>query len=291
VIIVGTGPVDQVAVDILRPFADIVISRDPGEESVLFSSNGASALIIRGAAGASARLINSARELRVIGRTGAGYETVDVKAATAWKIPVVYAPGASSRAVAEAAVTYILALCKRLYHWDTQVKAGNWNSRYGTRPGDMEGATLGIIGLGRIGQTLAELVRPFGMTVLAFDPLVPPERVKEVGAELTTLTDLLQRSDFLSLHAPLTPETRGMINHQTMQSVKRGAYLINLARGGLIESLDLLLEALESGALAGVGLDVFEPEPPDHTHPLFKHPGLLTSPHSCDHGTGNVQHI
>jgi D-3-phosphoglycerate dehydrogenase len=118
------------------------------------------------------------------------------------------------------------------------------------------------------------------MRSLAFDPYAKPERARELGVELTSLESLLPQSDFISLHAPVTKETRGIINRRTLQLVKRGACLVNIARGALIESPDLLLEALQSGTLAGVGMDVFEPEPPDFNHPLFREPNCIASPHA-----------
>jgi phosphoglycerate dehydrogenase-like enzyme len=144
----------------------------------------------------------------------------------------------------------------------------------------LDGATLGIIGFGRIGQMLAELIRPFNVTILAYDPYVSNERAKQLETELVDLEALLERSDFISIHAALTDETQGLIDRDRMRQIKPGAYIVNLARGGLIESLDVLYEALESGKLGGVGLDVFQPEPPDVSHPIFQSPNCVTSPHA-----------
>jgi phosphoglycerate dehydrogenase-like enzyme len=182
--------------------------------------------------------------------------------------------------VAEAALTYMLALSKKMIHWDVQLKQGNWRSRFEQSPGDLEGATLGIIGFGRIGYRLAQLIDPFGMTVLAYDPYVQAGTAGELNVELVELDELLQRSDFVSIHALLNENTRGLINRTRLGLMKPGAYLINLARGALIESLDILYEALTDGPLAGAALDVFEPEPPDVSHPIFKLDNCLTSPHA-----------
>lgn len=211
---------------------------------------------------------------------------MDIQAATARRIPVVYVPAAGARAVAEGAATFMIALSKRIVHWDQECKRGNWDSRYGSKPGDLDGATLGIIGLGNSGQVLAQIMRPFNMRILAYDPYASRERARELGVELINLEEMLPQSDFVSLHVPVTPETRALINPRTMKLFKPGACLINIARGKLIESLDLLVEGLETGALAGVGLDVFEPEPPDFKHPLFRHPNCLASPHALAMTTG-----
>ena len=278
--IVCTAPIAQIAVDILSPFGEIVVAPDGRAGSLVPLLADAIALVVRGGGVANADVIDAGRYLKVIGRSGAGYESVDIKIATTRRIPIVYVPAAGSRAVAEAAVAFMTALCKGITYWDQQLKRGNWKSRDQSKPGDLDGATLGIVGLGNCGQILAQLVRPFNMIVLAYDPYASRDRAKELEVELVSFEETLRRSDFVSLHAPLTSETRGLVNRQTLKAVKRGAYLINMARGGLIENLDVLLEALETGALGGVGLDVFDPEPPDFTHPLFKHPNCLASPHA-----------
>jgi phosphoglycerate dehydrogenase-like enzyme len=285
-IIACTAPIDQIAIDILQPFGEFVVAADPGVEALVAVVKDATALIVRGGSIANARVIDAGPHLKVIARPGIGYESVDIQAATARRIPVVYVPAAGARAVAEGAATFMIALCKRIVQWDQQCKRGNWDSRYESKPGDLDGATLGIVGLGNSGQVLAQLMRPFNMRILAYDPYVSPDRAKELGVELVSLEEMLPQSDFVSLHAPATAETRGLINRRTIQLIKRGACLVNIARGGLIESLDLLVEALGTGTLAGVGLDVFDPEPPDFSHPLFRQPNCLASPHALAMTTG-----
>jgi D-3-phosphoglycerate dehydrogenase / 2-oxoglutarate reductase len=139
---------------------------------------------------------------------------------------------------------------------------------------------LGIIGLGRIGREVARLAKAFHMRVLSYDPLISNQVAEQVGAELVDLEALLAGSDFISLHAPFNPQTRGMINRSSLAMVKPGSVLINLARGGLLESLDVLDEALDSGRLSGVGLDVYPQEPPDLSHPLFRRPNVVCTPHA-----------
>ena len=279
-VIASTGPVDPVAVALLEPHGDIVCAPDITEASLLAILGNAIGLIARGEGRISAPVIAAAPLLRVIGRTGAGYDNVDIAAATARGIPVLYTPGANARAVAEAGMSLLLALAKKLAYWDRQLKSGNWRSRYGERSADLEGSVLGIVGFGSTGQMLAALARPFGMTMLAHDPYARAEVAASLGVELTGLDALLSRADYVSLHVALTPQTRGMINRESVEKMKPGACVVNLARGGVIESLDVLHEALVSGHLSGVGLDVFDPEPPDVGHPLFALPQCLTSPHA-----------
>ena len=281
-----SAPIDQIAIDILQPLGEFTIAPDHREASLIKAVKDADALILRGGAVGNAKVILAGERLKVIGRPGIGYESVDIETATARRIPVVYVPAAGARTVAEGAATLIIALCKRIVQWDQECKRGNWDSRYQSKPGDLDGATLGIIGLGNSGQVLAQLMRPFNTRILAYDPYASRDRAQELGVELVSLEEMLPRSDFVSLHVPVTAETRGLINSRTLKLIKRGACLVNIARGGLVESLDLLVEALQSGALAGVGLDVFEPEPPDFNHPLFRQPNCLTTPHALAMSTG-----
>ena len=229
-------------------------------------------LIVRGASLVDADLIAAAPRLRVIGRTGVGVEKVDLDAATRRGIPVVITPDAGAQAVAEGALALMLALTKRLPELDRIVREGRWHDRHEVELGDLDGATLGIIGFGRIGRRLAALARPLGMEILACDPYAD-----DATSDLPTL---VERSDFISLHAPLTVETRGLVDAALLARVKAGAILVNLGRGALVSSPDDLMRALDSGRLAGVGLDVFHEEPPDVSHPLFRHPRVVLTPHA-----------
>jgi len=275
-----SGPIGEVAVEILKSFGEIVVAEDSSEEALLRIIEGAIALVLRGDGSGSARVIDAATRLKVIGRSGVGFDKVDIPAANARKIPVIITPGANSQAVAEAALAYMLTLSKKVIHWDRQLKQGNWKSRFEQGPGDLEGATLGIIGFGRIGCRLAQLIRPFGMNVLAYDPFIAPGAAAAQGATQVELEELLRRSDFVSIHTLLTEETRGLLDRKRLSLMKPGAFLINLARGAVIESLDVLYEALTGGPLAGAALDVFDPEPPDVSHPIFRLDNCLTAPHA-----------
>ncbi len=278
--IVATGPQEQVAVDILAPFGPLVVAPESTEEALLPLLPGAVALLVRGDGEVGPRAITAGTDLKVIARSGVGYNNVDIEAATKRGIPVVFTPGAGARAVAEGAMAFMLALCKRLNYWDGELKGGRWASRFQPDTGDLEGGVLGIVGLGRIGQLLAQMAAPFDMRVLAFDPFVGQDVAQPLGVELVPLDQLLAQADFISLHAAATAENKGLINGDRLQQIKRGAYLVNLARGDLIESLDVLYQALQDGRLAGVGLDVFAPEPPDIGHPIFALPNCLTAPHA-----------
>ena len=270
--IVATGPVFPPAEEIL---GEIVVVPEPGERALAPLVEDADALIVRGDATVSAAVIDAAPKLRVIARTGVGLERIDVEAATRRGIPVVIAPDAGAGAVAEGALAFMLALAKDLNALDRAVREGRWEARDELDLWDIGGTTVGIVGLGRIGRRVATLVQALGARVLAYDPYL--EAVE--GVDLVALETLFGESDYISLHAPLTPETRGLVDAKLL-ALARGAVLVNLGRGGLVSSLDDLLEALESGSLCGIGLDVFDPEPPDPGHPLFRHPRVLLSPHA-----------
>jgi D-3-phosphoglycerate dehydrogenase len=290
--IVSTGPIYDIVQDILKPFGEIITAPAFEESVILPLIKDAIGLIVRGNEGRiTKKIIDAGTDLKVIGRTGAGYDNVDVQAATARGIPLIHTPGANARAVAEGTVAFILALNKKILMWDQEMKRGNWKIRFEEEPGDLEGAVLGIIGLGQIGQQLAKLMAPFDMRILGFDPYVAKEKADELEVELVDLESLLGQSDIVSIHVAMTDETRGLINRERLRQIKRGAYLINMARGGVIESLDCLHEAIEEGRLAGVGLDVFHPEPPDFNHPIFKHPLCVTAPHALSSTPGAMNNV
>jgi D-3-phosphoglycerate dehydrogenase len=274
--IVSSGPVAPPAPEILAEFGSLVVAPDDRERTLLGLVRDAVGLIARGGTPVTAAVIEAAPSLRVIGRTGVGYDAVDLAAASRRGIPVVLTPHAGAQAVSEGALAMMLALAKQLPLLDRIVREGRWHDRDAVEIGDLEGATLGVVGLGRIGGHLARLARSLGMEVLAHDPYV--ERTDD--AELVDLRTLFACSDFISLHALLTPETRGLVDGTLLALARPGTILINLSRGALVRSLDDLLAALDSGALGGVGLDVFDPEPPDVSHPLFAHPRVLLSPHA-----------
>jgi len=197
-------------------------------------------------------------------------------AATARGIPVLYAPGAGTTPVAEGAFALILAAAKRLGELGEVVRAGRWAARYDVETFDLHGAVLGVIGLGSIGREVARLGRAFGMRTVAADPFARAE----AGVVLMELDDVVGCADVISLHCALTDSTRALVDRRLLERFKRGAILVNVARGAIVESDDILLEALESGRLSAVGLDVFAAEPPDPAHPLLAHPRVVCTPHA-----------
>ncbi len=274
-----TSPINQVGIEILEQAAPVVTAPAPDEVTLIKLLPGAIGLVVRGEGKATAPMIAAATDLEVIGRPGAGFDTGDVDAATARGIPVVFAP-IGGFAVAEGALALLLALAKMLPYCDRVVRDGEWNRRYEFATGDISGHTVGIVGLGRIGRHLVRLLEPFGATLLGHDPHIDPVSLNGLQVELTNLEDLLGRSDYVSLHPLLNEQTRGMINRERLALMKPGSILVNLSRGGVVDSLDTLADALDEGRLAAVGLDVFPAEPPDVSHRIFSDPRCLFAPHA-----------
>jgi D-3-phosphoglycerate dehydrogenase len=236
-------------------------------------------LVARGPVVIDAEMISAAADLRVIGRSGVGYDTVDIAAATQRGIPVVYTPGAMSRVVAEHTLALILGAAKNLMGWHRVVLEGEWEERYQSPNLDLEGSVVGIVGFERIGREVWHLLKPFGMQALVHDPYVVAADYSEKGVRFVSLEELLNGADLVTLHAPASDETQNLIHRGNIDQFKQGAILVNAARGALIESHDLLYQALESGRLRCVALDVFASEPPDRSHPLFGHPGTVLTAH------------
>ena len=203
--ILATAPIDKTAVDILSPYGEIIVAPDDNEDTLVRLAAESEVFVVRGVAKITARVIEASPNLKVIGRTGVGINNIDIEAATARGIPVVFTPGANARAVAEAAMGFILALAKRVPYGDRQTKTDQWNTRYDSMNDDLEGETLGIIGFGNIGQQLARLAGPFDMKLLACDPYASADRADELGVSLVSLSELLQQSKYISLHTTLTP--------------------------------------------------------------------------------------
>ncbi len=236
----------------------------------------AEALVVRSATRVTGELLAQAPRLRVVARAGVGVDNVDVEAATARGILVVNAPTANLISAVEHTFALLLALVRHLPAAHASMVRGEWErSRF--LGWELQGKALGIVGFGRIGQRVAQRARAFEMRLLAFDPYLPPERIASLGAEPVRLEDLLERSDVVTLHTPLTRETRHLIGPDELARMKPGAFLVNCGRGGLVDE-QALLEALERGHLAGAGLDVFEVEPTPKLD-LVRHPRVVATPH------------
>jgi phosphoglycerate dehydrogenase-like enzyme len=223
----------------------------------------------------TAELFAIAPWLRVVARTGVGYDLIDLQAATAHNVVVAITPGTNQDSVAEQTFALLLAICRNIVANDRTIHEGGWDRKL---VAPIRGKTLGLIGLGRIGRAVAARARAFGMNLVACDPLVDAEFDAQYQINRVGLDELLAQADVVSLHAPLTEETRGMVDRNLLTKMRPGAILLNTARGGLVVEKDLR-DSLVSGHLAGAGLDVLNHEPPEPGNPLLGLPNVLLSPH------------
>jgi len=270
---------EQAGVEKLREASGVTVDEQPSINATELAAliGGYDALIVRSKTRVTADLIEKATALRVIGRAGTGVDNIDVSAATHRGIVVMNAAAGNTVTTAEHTMAMLLALARQIPQAVSSTRAGRWekNKFLGV---ELMGKTLGIVGLGRIGATVAERARAFGMNILAFDPYFTREAARELGIEITALDELLARSDFITLHTPLTDQTRGLIGAAAIDKMKPGVRLINCARGGLITEA-ALVEGVRSGKIAGAALDVFEQEPTPADNPLLALDQIITTPH------------
>lgn len=265
---------------LLDGIADIYVADNQDPDNYLDQMADADALIVR-IAKCGGNAIEHSPKLKVIGRTGVGYDTVDVAAATARGIPVVITPGANNRSVAEHAVAMMFALSKNLVEGQTELCRGNWEIRGANKAFELENKTVGVIGLGAIGRETVKICQGCGMKAAGYDPFLNREQVEALGVEYYAgYEQLLKVSDIVTIHVPLTDQTRNMISRPQLAMMKPSSILINCSRGGIVNEKDLV-EALRGGIIAGAGTDVYCSEPPKPDDPLLNCPNLIVSPHSA----------
>lgn len=275
--ILVTEKIAAEGLDVLRGAAEVDVRLDLDKAALLELVGGYDALVVRSATKVTAEVIAAGAKLRVIGRAGTGVDNIDVDAATRRGIVVVNAPASNNVAVAELTVGLLISLARSIPQAHASVQAGRWE-RTKFVGWEVRGKTLGLVGLGRIGSEVAVRARAMEMHVLAYDPVVSLDRAEQIGVELVTMDELVQRADVVSIHVPLVEATKGMFDAGRIAKMKRGAYLINASRGGVVDD-DALLAALEVGQLGGAALDVYGVEPPAPDSPLTHHPKIIAVPH------------
>ena len=233
-------------------------------------------LIVRSRTKVTTKVIEAGTSLKVIGRAGVGVDNIDVAAAVACGVAIVNSPLAATVSVAELTLALILAMAREIPRADAAMKKGEW-LKSGLTGVELYGKTLGLVAVGRIGAAVAGRAGAFGMRVIACDPFLSPEDIRQRQAHPTTLDELLSISDYISIHTPLTPQTKNLIGADAFAKMKDGARIICAARGGVVDE-EALLAALNSGKVAGAALDVFATEPPGIT-PLVSHPKVIGTPH------------
>lgn len=274
--IVVAGPLAPAGLELLRAQKNWeVIETTPQDFTEHISD--ADALIVRSAVKVTERVLAHAPRLRVIGRAGVGVDNVDVPAATAAGVLVMNVPGGNAVSVAELTIGLMLSLARNIPEANEATRSGVWEKRR-LLGRELRGKTLGAIGLGSIGRDAVKRAGAFEMRIVAYDPFVSTQAAAEHRVDLVSLDKLFALSDFISLHLALTPDTHGFLDARAFAKMKRGVFIINTARGELIDNA-ALAAAIESGQVAGAGLDVFDVEPPPSTHPLFAYPNVVATPH------------
>jgi D-3-phosphoglycerate dehydrogenase len=238
----------------------------------------------------SSEVIRRGEKLQVVGRYGIGVDNIAVEEATRLGIPVTNVPAYCVDEVAEHVLAFMFGLARKVYLYNAAVRNGNWELSTGRPIHRVAGRTLGIIGFGHVGQTLAAKVAGFGMRVIAYDPIANEDAMKRHGVEAVELDDLLREADFVSVHAPLTDGTRGIVNRERLRSMKPTAFLINTARAAIIDQ-EALLAALVEGWIAGAAVDVFDPERLPDGHPLLQQSNLLATPHTAFYSEESIREL
>jgi len=271
-----TDGLDERGQSILRSAATVDDKTGISADDLLKVIPDYDAMIVRGRTKVTAAVMDAATRLKVIGRAGVGVDNIDLEAAKKHKLTVVNAPMSTSLAVAELTFALLLALAREIPRADASMKQGQWLKQE-LEGVELNGKTLGIIGLGRIGVEVGKRASAFGMNVIAYDPLISEDDIKQRGAEPVSIQELFAWSDFISLHLPLNVQTRDFIGPMAFSQMKDGVRIISAARGGIIDE-SALLDALNRGKVAGAALDVFEKEPPGLTETV-SHPRVIATPH------------
>jgi D-3-phosphoglycerate dehydrogenase len=274
-------PIHESGVRVFDDRFEVRTASDPSAATVIKEIIGVEGVVVR-TAPFTREIMDAADSLKIIGRHGVGVDNIDVKAATEKGIMVVNTPNANATSVAEHTLTAIGALAKRAVVYDRATREGRWDIRNSYRAVDLEGKTLGLIGIGRIGSMVAQrAAAAYNMKVIAFDPYIKPEMASKMGVSLLArMDDIFRQADVISLHTPLTKETRGFVNGAKLRLMKPTAFLVNFSRGEVVDE-QALYEALKSNLIAGAAIDVYDPEPPLKDNPLFTLENILLSPHSA----------
>ena len=264
------APLRDAGIDVVK---EVKLTADALAERI----KDADGVIVRSATHITAELMDAAPNLRVIGRAGVGVDNIDVAAATKRGIVVMNAPDGNTITTAEHTIALLVSMARNVPQAHAKLQSGVWDKKSYVGV-ELNGKTLGVIGLGRIGKHVAAVARGFGMSIVGFDPFISAEQAKELGIEMGSLDDVFNRADFLTIHTPVTDETRGLIGREAFTKMKKGVRLVNAARGGLVDEA-ALLGAIDDGTVAAAALDVFATEPLPADSPLLGQANIITTPH------------
>ncbi|MFD2115995.1 phosphoglycerate dehydrogenase [Paenibacillus yanchengensis] len=274
-----SDPISDQGIQQLTEAADITVVKKTGlSEAELIEIIGEfDALLVRSQTKVTKPIMEAATKLKVIGRAGVGVDNIDLEAATQRGIIVINAPDGNTITTCEHAFAMMMALARHIPQAYAKTVTGEWD-RKSFLGVELRHKTLGVLGMGRIGSEVAKRAKAFGMNILGYDPFMTEERAAKLGITLASVDEIVQQADFITAHAPLTPETRHMVSRDQFAIMKKGMRIINCARGGIIDEV-ALVEAIDNGIVAGAAFDVFESEPPSPEHPFLSHPKIIVTPH------------
>lgn len=273
-------PISQTGIDFLKKQEELevtVLNRCHSEKELLPLVSDVSAMAVRSETKVTKALFEAAANMKIVGRAGVGVDNIDIEAATQNGVIVMNTPGGNTIATCELTFSMMMALARNIPQAHSSMASGEWN-RKAFKGVELYGKALGVLGMGRIGGEVARRAVAFGMRVLAFDPYITPSRAKALQVELSSLDEIYKTADFITVHMPLTDETRGMLSKETFAKMKSSVRLLNCARGGIVSEADLI-EALQAGQIGGAALDVYESEPLAPDSSLRQCPNLILTPH------------
>jgi len=273
-------PMHESGMQVLRDAGNVRMASDPKDEDAIIAEvQDIDAIAARAMGGVTRRIVENAPRLKIVGRHGVGVDNIDIEACTEHGVQVVNTPLATVESVAEHTLGLMLDASKRMAFGDAQLRQGNWAVRYDIMGREMRGRVLGIIGFGRIGRRLAEIChKGLGMQILYSDVVAAPELEQELGARKVGMDELLQTAEYVTVHVPLVPATRGLIGEREFGLMQPHALFFNCSRGPVIDEM-ALYRAMRDGVIAGAGIDVFEQEPTPEDNPLFELENMIVTPH------------
>ncbi|ALS27729.1 phosphoglycerate dehydrogenase [Paenibacillus cisolokensis] len=274
-----SDPISDHGIQQLADSPDVTVDKKTGlsEDELVAIIGEYDALLVRSQTRVTARVMEAGKRLKVVGRAGVGVDNIDLNAATERGIIVINAPDGNTITTCEHTFAMMMALARHIPQAYMKTVSGEWD-RKSFLGVELRNKVLGVLGMGRIGSEVAKRAKAFGMDILAYDPFLTEERADKLGVKPSSVEDIVRNADFITVHTPLTPETRHMISRPQFEIMKKGMRIINCARGGIIDE-QALVEAIDQGIVAGAAFDVFESEPPAPDHPFLKHPKIIVTPH------------
>ncbi|CAM4284446.1 MAG: phosphoglycerate dehydrogenase [Paenibacillus macerans] len=273
-----SDPISDMGIQQLMDADDIAVEKKTGlsEDELVQIIAEYDGLLVRSQTKVTEKIMAAASRLKVIGRAGVGVDNIDLEAATKRGIIVINAPDGNTITTCEHAFAMMMALARHIPQAYAKTISGQWDRKFlGV---ELRNKTLGVLGMGRIGSEVAKRAKAFGMEILGYDPFLTEDRAEKLGVKLATVDDIVRNADFITVHTPLTPETKHMIARPQFEVMKKGMRIINCARGGIVDE-QALVEAIDQGIVAGAAFDVFEKEPPEADHPFLHHPKIIVTPH------------